>query len=111
MLLLKDKALDAMQEGCTIADFADPNMPLIYANEGFAKITGYKVSEAMGLNCRFLQVRRRARAHVFGVAPAVQTLLCKGARLFKQCFERTRHPAHMLVGAQHVCLVDCGVDL
>ena len=32
-------------------------MPLIYANEAFARITGYSVAESLGKNCRFLQVR------------------------------------------------------
>lgn len=31
-------------------------MPLIYANEAFARITGYSVAESLGKNCRFLQV-------------------------------------------------------
>ena len=32
------------------------DMPLIYANEAFARITGYSVAESLGKNCRFLQV-------------------------------------------------------
>ena len=36
---------------CSQAD-----MPLIYANEAFARITGYSVAESLGKNCRFLQV-------------------------------------------------------
>jgi len=33
-------------------------MPLIYANEAFARISGYSVAESLGKNCRFLQVQR-----------------------------------------------------
>ena len=29
--------------------------PIIYANQGFARLTGYEVDEALGRNCRFLQ--------------------------------------------------------
>jgi PAS domain-containing protein len=36
---------------------SQPDMPLIYANEAFARITGYTVAESLGKNCRFLQVR------------------------------------------------------
>lgn len=36
---------------------SQPDMPLIYANEAFARITGYSVADSLGKNCRFLQVR------------------------------------------------------
>jgi sigma-B regulation protein RsbU (phosphoserine phosphatase) len=54
-LVLKDRALDVAAEGVTIADARVPDRPLIYANEGFERITGYAVAEALGRNCRFLQ--------------------------------------------------------
>ncbi|KAK9807567.1 hypothetical protein WJX72_002975 [[Myrmecia] bisecta] len=47
--------MDSVKEGITIADYTAPDMPLIYANEAFARITGYAVEEAIGKNCRFLQ--------------------------------------------------------
>ncbi|MDX1740977.1 MAG: PAS domain-containing protein, partial [Rhodothermales bacterium] len=54
-LLLKDRALAAAAEGITISDPRLPDNPLIYANEGFERLTGYAVSEVIGRNCRFLQ--------------------------------------------------------
>jgi sigma-B regulation protein RsbU (phosphoserine phosphatase) len=54
-LALKDRALDVSAEGITIADARLPDRPLIYANEGFERMTGYPVAEVMGRNCRFLQ--------------------------------------------------------
>ena len=54
-LALKDRALDVAAEGVTIADARLPDRPLIYANEGFERITGYAVAEVLGRNCRFLQ--------------------------------------------------------
>jgi sigma-B regulation protein RsbU (phosphoserine phosphatase) len=54
-LTLKDRALDVSAEGITIADARVPDRPLIYANEGFERMTGYPVTEVMGRNCRFLQ--------------------------------------------------------
>jgi phosphoserine phosphatase RsbU/P len=54
-LALKDRALDVTAEGVTIADARLPDRPLIYANEGFERLTGYRVSEVLGRNCRFLQ--------------------------------------------------------
>ncbi|EIE21789.1 hypothetical protein COCSUDRAFT_17195 [Coccomyxa subellipsoidea C-169] len=47
--------MDNTKEGITIADCSQPDMPLIYANEAFARITGYSVAESLGKNCRFLQ--------------------------------------------------------
>jgi len=52
---LKERALDALHEGITIADFSLPDQPLIYVNQGFERITGYSRSETVGYNCRFLQ--------------------------------------------------------
>ena len=54
-LALKDRALAAAAEGITIADARLPDRPLIYANEGFERMTGYPVAEVLGRNCRFLQ--------------------------------------------------------
>jgi len=54
-LALKDRALNVAAEGITIADARLPDRPLIYANEGFERMTGYPVVEVMGRNCRFLQ--------------------------------------------------------
>lgn len=54
-LSLKDRALDVAAEGITIAEAQQPGRPLIYVNHGFERLTGYTASEALGLNCRFLQ--------------------------------------------------------
>jgi sigma-B regulation protein RsbU (phosphoserine phosphatase) len=54
-LALKDRALAVAAEGITIADARLPDRPLIYANEGFERMTGYAVDEVLGRNCRFLQ--------------------------------------------------------
>lgn len=56
LLQLKDRAMDSIKEGITIADCSLPDMPLIYANQGFVEITGCPVADVLGKNCRFLQV-------------------------------------------------------
>lgn len=38
-----------------LVDMKVPSLPITYANEAFAKLTGYPVEEAVGRNCRFLQ--------------------------------------------------------
>ncbi len=52
--LWKD-ALDAAAEGITISDVSLPDNPIIYANGGFERMTGYGSQEVIGRNCRFLQ--------------------------------------------------------
>jgi len=55
LLDLKDRALATAAEGITIADARLPDMPLIYVNDGFERITGHRASDVLGRNCRFLQ--------------------------------------------------------
>jgi PAS domain S-box-containing protein len=47
-------AIENDNSGITIADASDPDLPLIYANAAFTKITGYTREEVVGRNCRFL---------------------------------------------------------
>ena len=55
MLDLKDRALAVAAEGITIADARLPDMPLIYVNDGFERLTGHPAKDVLGRNCRFLQ--------------------------------------------------------
>ncbi len=81
MLYLKERAMDAVKEGITIADAQAPDMPLVYVNQGFARLTGYPVEAfSLGKNCRFLQgpgteeeeVQRLSQAIKSGNAIVVQ---------------------------------------
>ncbi|MEQ1555544.1 MAG: diguanylate cyclase [Gallionella sp.] len=49
------QAVDQSLDGITISDALLPDMPLIYVNAGFEKMTGYTAAEVLGKNCRFLQ--------------------------------------------------------
>jgi diguanylate cyclase (GGDEF)-like protein/PAS domain S-box-containing protein len=46
---------DAVTNGIALADATMPDMPLVYVNPGFERMTGYTASEVYGRNCRFLQ--------------------------------------------------------
>jgi len=70
-LELKDRALAASAEGITIADARLPDNPLIYANAGFERLTGYSVAEVLGRNCRFLQGAGTDRATVNALRTAI----------------------------------------
>lgn len=54
-LRLRDRAMEAAAEGITITDASRPENPIIYANSGFLRITGYQTEQVLGRNCRFLQ--------------------------------------------------------
>ncbi|HSM81125.1 MAG TPA: PAS domain-containing protein, partial [Nodosilinea sp.] len=54
-LRLRDRAIAASNNGIVITDARQPNNPIIYANPAFERITGFSPTEALGLNCRFLQ--------------------------------------------------------
>ncbi|MFP4499741.1 MAG: PAS domain-containing protein [Candidatus Hydrogenedentota bacterium] len=54
-LALREQALEYCLEGITIADCSQPDLPLIYVNRGFERLTGYSREEVLGRNCRFLQ--------------------------------------------------------
>jgi adenylate cyclase len=54
-LRLRDQAIEASSVGIVIADAQLPDMPLIYINSAFEKITGYSRQKTLGKNCRFLQ--------------------------------------------------------
>ena len=49
------QAVAASQDGLVIADARLPDMPLIYVNPAFERLTGYRANEVVGHNCRFLQ--------------------------------------------------------
>nr|AML79181.1 putative LOV domain-containing protein [Limonium spectabile] len=51
---LKD-ALSAFQQTFVVSDATKPDYPIMYASEGFFKMTGYSSREVIGRNCRFLQ--------------------------------------------------------
>ncbi len=54
-LLLRDRAIRVLTHGIVITDPNRPDNPIIYVNAGFENMSGYKASEAIGRNCRFMQ--------------------------------------------------------
>lgn len=49
------RALEASADGIAISDAGQPDLPLIYVNPAFERMTGYDRTEMLGRNCRFLQ--------------------------------------------------------
>lgn len=49
------QSLVKSQQTFILTDPSLPDNPIVYASEGFCKMTGYKRHEILGRNCRFLQ--------------------------------------------------------
>ncbi len=54
-LSLYKTAMDASANGILIADATVSDLPILYVNPAFERITGYTQEESLGKNCRFLQ--------------------------------------------------------
>lgn len=48
-------AVEASSNGVVLSDPNLPDMPIIYVNPAFERMTGYSADEVLGHNCRFLQ--------------------------------------------------------
>jgi diguanylate cyclase (GGDEF)-like protein/PAS domain S-box-containing protein len=47
--------LDALGVAVCLADASESDLPLVYVNPAFERLTGWPAEEALGRNCRFLQ--------------------------------------------------------
>ncbi len=54
-LTLLEHCVEASLNGIVIVDAAEDDMPIVYVNPAFERITGYASGEVLGRNCRFLQ--------------------------------------------------------
>ncbi|MEN0106541.1 MAG: PAS domain-containing protein, partial [Pseudomonas sp.] len=71
-LALANLALEASPLGITIADARQPDLPLIYCNPMFERITGYSRAEVLGRNCRFLQGDDHRQSELHPLRSALQ---------------------------------------
>ena len=49
------QALVTSQQNFVLSDPSLPDNPIVYASDGFCKLSGYKKQDILGRNCRFLQ--------------------------------------------------------
>ena len=68
---LLENAANVAAEGITIGIVSDTS-PLIYANKGFERLTGYAVKDVIGKNCRFLQGEKTDEAAVDEIRQAIK---------------------------------------
>jgi PAS domain S-box-containing protein len=78
---ITEVALGATGHGITLADAHQPDLPLVYANAGFERLTGWRAGDVIGQNCRFLQSSRTDPAALERVRGAVRLGHAVDARL------------------------------
>jgi PAS domain S-box-containing protein len=64
--------LDECVNGVTLSDPDLEDMPIIYANKAFERLTGYNQEEIIGHNCRFLQGNDRDQPERQQIAQALE---------------------------------------
>ncbi|OGT59526.1 MAG: hypothetical protein A3E01_01745 [Gammaproteobacteria bacterium RIFCSPHIGHO2_12_FULL_63_22] len=70
-LRLLRRAIESTENGIAVVDAREDEMPLVYVNAAFEKITGYSEAESLGRNCRFLQGSDRYQAGLDAVRTAI----------------------------------------
>ena len=68
---LQGKAFDAFLQGVTITDPNHPGNPVVYANDGFTRLTGFAREEILGRNCRILQGKDTSAEALAAIRAAV----------------------------------------
>lgn len=68
---LQRRIFDSVVNGVTISDATVPDMPLLYVNPAFERMTGYASEEVLGRNCRFLQRNQSSQTEVVAIREAI----------------------------------------
>lgn len=71
-LRILEKAINSTNVGVLITDAQAEDNPIIFANRGFTKLTGYSEEEILGKNCRFLQNDDRDQEGVYDIHEFIQ---------------------------------------
>ncbi|HET7794087.1 MAG TPA: PAS domain S-box protein, partial [Rhizobacter sp.] len=100
-VLIMQRALEADASlPISVADATQPDMPLIYVNPAFERLTGYTRSEVIGRNCRFLQGHLRDQP----VANSLREALSEG-RAATVTLHNVRKDGTVFSNALHVAPV------
>lgn len=70
---LRDRAVLATDVAFSITDPCQAGNPLVWANPAFTRVTGYRLDEVVGHNCRLLQGDATDPAAVAAVGAAIST--------------------------------------
>ncbi|KAG1660149.1 hypothetical protein FOA52_007806 [Chlamydomonas sp. UWO 241] len=75
------QTLSKLRHTFVVADASLPNMPLVFASEGFYEMTGYGPDDVLGHNCRFLQGEGTDSKEVQKIRTAVAAAASVSVRL------------------------------
>ena len=70
---LMQMVIDASNEGIVIAEREGKELPLIYVNAAFERMTGYSRDEILYQDCRFLQAGDRDQPALIAIREALAT--------------------------------------
>ncbi|MBD0778457.1 PAS domain S-box protein [Maribacter sp. ANRC-HE7] len=73
VLNVRNSALEAAGNSIIIVDARQQDLPIIYCNDAFCKLTGYERSEVLGKNCRFLQKGDRDQEGIDIIRESIRT--------------------------------------
>ncbi len=73
LIRLQAGALNNSANGIAIVDATVPDLPLVYVNPAFERITGYSSVDAIGRNCRFLQRDDHDQVELLAVRVALKS--------------------------------------
>lgn len=82
-------ALLASSTSFTVSDRGQEDDPLIWVDPAFERMTGYRVDDVVGRNCRFLQGPGTDRAEVYRIRRALEAGEAVGAELLNYREEGT----------------------
>ncbi len=71
-LRIQDRAIAYAEAGIVIADARLNDMPIVFCNPAFERMTGYSPQEALGRNCRFLQANDTDQPAVKNLRKAIK---------------------------------------
>ncbi|MEQ5821839.1 EAL domain-containing protein [Halomonas sp. SCS19] len=71
-LRLLQRGIEASPNGVLMADASQDQMPLVYANEAFCRLTGYDLDEVLGRTCHFLQGEKTDPTAIATIRQALQ---------------------------------------
>lgn len=70
-LLLLFRAVESTRNGIVVTDPHQPDNPIIYANQAFADLCGFRIDQIIGRNCRFLQRDDRDQTAILEIRNAI----------------------------------------
>lgn len=70
-LMLLYQAVESTRNGIVITDPNRPDNPIIYCNPAFAELSGFRIDQIIGRNCRFLQRDDREQPEIAEIRKAI----------------------------------------